>query len=193
VKEALLRKARESARTVESFVEAHADRLEACARAVAERLAQGGRLYTFGNGGSACDAANAAVEFLHPVVEKRRAFAAASLAADPILTTAIANDSDFARAFAEPLKLLARPGDIALALSTSGRSANVVRGLETARAAGLLTVAFAGRDGGRLSELADHCFVVPSWSIHRIQEVHVFLLHALWDAVHLALGEDDVL
>ena len=89
--------------------------------------------------------------------------------------------------------VLARPGDMALAVSTSGKSPNLVQALETARELGLLTIAFTGKDGGRLPDLAEYCFVVPSFSIHRIQETHVTLYHIVWDLVHVALGEDDVI
>ena len=82
---------------------------------------------------------------------------------------------------------------MALGLSTSGKSPNVARAFQAARDAALVTVALTGKDGGRLPELAEHCFVVPSYSIHRIQEVHVLLLHVLWDMVHVALGEEDVI
>lgn len=193
MKDAVLRKVRESVDTKLRFFEANADRIEACARALAERLAAGGRLFVMGNGGSACDAQHVAVEFVHPVVEKRRAFPATALSADVATITAIANDVDFARVYVDPLELHARPGDVALGISTSGASANVLRGLKAARARGLLTIGFAGRDGGRMIDLCDHPFVVESWSIHRIQETHVTLLHVLWDLVHVALGEDDVL
>ena len=107
--------------------------------------------------------------------------------------TAIGNDSDFSMVFAEQLRLLGAPGDIALGLSTSGQSANVARGLQAAKDMGMLAVAFSGRDGGRVAAIADHCFVVPSFSIHRIQESHTVLLHLLWDQVQVALGEEDVL
>ena len=112
---------------------------------------------------------------------------------DTATLTAIGNDSDFSRVFAAQLELLARPGDVALGISTSGASANVNRALKRARELGLLTIGFAGRDGGRMPEVCDYCFTVRSWSIHRIQETHTALLHVLWDLVHVALGEDDVL
>jgi D-sedoheptulose 7-phosphate isomerase len=89
--------------------------------------------------------------------------------------------------------LAARETDAVLGISTSGTSTNVVRAMRTARELGCCTIAFAGRDGGPLADLCDHAFVVPSWSIHRIQEVHTVLLHLLWDHVHVALGEPDVL
>ena len=82
---------------------------------------------------------------------------------------------------------------MALLISTSGQSPNLVQALEAARERGLLTIAFAGKDGGRLAEMADYAFVVPSFSIHRIQEAHVALYHIVWDLVHVALGEDDVI
>jgi D-sedoheptulose 7-phosphate isomerase len=193
VRDAILRKARESAEVKLRFFEENAAALEVCVRALAERFRAGGRLYVMGNGGSAADAAHVAVEFVHPIVEKRRALPAAALTADPATLTAIGNDSDFSRVFVDQLELLARPGDAALGLSTSGASANVNRALRRARELGLLTIGFAGRDGGRMPDVCDHCFVVKTWSVHRVQETHTALLHLLWDEVHVALGEDDVL
>jgi D-sedoheptulose 7-phosphate isomerase len=191
--DAILRKARESADVALRFFEENAQPLEACVRALAERLRAGGRLYAMGNGGSAADAAHVAVEFTHPILEKRRALPALALTADTTALTAIGNDTDFSRVFVDQLELLARPGDVALGISTSGASANVNRALKRARELGLLTIGFAGRDGGRMPDLCDHCFVVRTWSIHRVQETQTALLHLLWDEVHVALGEDDVL
>ena len=193
MKEAILRKARESAEVKEQFFRVEAARIEALVRVMAERFAGGGRLYCMGNGGSATDAQHIAVEFFHPIIEKRRPLPALALAADQALVTAISNDRDFAKVFADQLRVLGKPGDMALAISTSGHSPNLVQAMEAARDLGLLTIAFAGKDGGRLVELADHCFVVPSFSIHRVQEAHVALYHIVWDLVHVALGEDDVI
>jgi D-sedoheptulose 7-phosphate isomerase len=83
--------------------------------------------------------------------------------------------------------------DIALGISTSGASANVNRALKRASELGLLTVGVAGRDGGKMAEVCEHCFTVKSWSIHRVHETHTVLLHLLWDLVHVAMGEDDVI
>ena len=192
MKDSILRKAKESAALKLAFFEENAAAIEACARALAIRLHEGGRLWVMGNGGSACDADHLAVEFTHPVLEKRRAFPATSLL-HTATVTAIANDRDFSCAFEDQLKILGRPGDVVIGISTSGASANVVRGLKRARALGLMTIGFAGRDGGAFPDLCDHCFIVKTWSIHRVQEVHVTLLHVLWDQLHVALGEDDVL
>ena len=193
MKDAILRKARESADVKEQFFRAEADRIEALVRAMAARFSSGGRLYVMGNGGSATDAQHISVEFFHPIVEKRKALPAIALTADPALLTAISNDRDFAKVFADQLRVLPRPGDMALAVSTSGKSPNLVQALEVAHERDLLTIAFTGKDGGRLPELAEYCFVVPSFSIHRIQETHVTLYHVVWDLVHVALGADDVL
>jgi D-sedoheptulose 7-phosphate isomerase len=191
--ESILKKARESALTQAQFFEANAPRIAACVEAMATRVRDGARVFTMGNGGSACDAQHLAVEFAHPIVEKRRALPAVCLSNDATLMSAVGNDTDFARIFVDPLELYARPVDIAIGVSTSGSAANVLRALKRARALGLLTVGFAGRDGGALVDNCEHPFVVPSWSIHRIQETHTILLHVLWDSLHVALGEDDVL
>ncbi len=130
---------------------------------------------------------------MHPIIEKRRALPAIALSTDATAITAIGNDTDFARIFEQPLGLLARADDAALGISTSGVSANVLRGLTRARAMGLLTIGFGGRDGGRMPDACEYAFTVKSWSIHRVQETHIALLHVLWDLVHIAMGEDDVL
>jgi D-sedoheptulose 7-phosphate isomerase len=191
--EGILRKARESADLKVAFVQEYAERLAACVRALAERFDRGGRLLVMGNGGSACDAQHVAVEFQHPIVEKRRPLPALALTADTALLTAVGNDADFSRIFVQQLDLLAGPHDAALGISTSGASTNVNRALRRARERGLLTIGFAGRDGGAMADLCEFCFVVPTWSIHRIQETHTLLVHLLWDQVHVALGEPDVL
>jgi D-sedoheptulose 7-phosphate isomerase len=193
VRDAILRKVRESAETKLRFFDENAAELERCVGELAGRFLRGGRLWVMGNGGSACDAQHVAVEFLHPIIEKRRPLPASALTVDTATLTAIGNDSDFSHVFARQLELLARPDDAALGISTSGASANVHRALRRARELGLLTVGFAGRDGGRMPDVCDYCFTVNSWSIHRIQETHTVLLHLLWDLVHVALGEGDVI
>jgi len=190
---AVLRKSLESRETQRLFFEESADRIVACAKAMAAAFDAGGRLFVMGNGGSACDAEHLLVEFMHPVVEKRPPLPVVALQTSTALLTAVANDADFSQAFAAQLKLLAKAGDMALGISTSGKSAGVARALRAAKERGLLTIGFAGRDGGDLAPLCDHAFVVPSFSIHRIQEAHGTLLHVLWDLVHVARGAEDVL
>ncbi len=190
---AAVRKADESARTIRTFVEAEGRGLAECATAIAGRLREGAGIFTMGNGGSACDAQHLAVEFTHPILEKRRAFRAQALCTDTTLLTAVGNDEDFSLVYAAQLRLSARRGDIVFASSTSGSSASINRGLKVAEEMGLFRVGLSGKDGGRMVDSCDHCFTVPSYSIHRIQECHVVLLHLLWDLVHVALGEEDVL
>jgi len=193
MRDRVLRKCGESIEVKRTFFDHYADQIgELCQRMTA-RFRSGGRLWTMGNGGSACDAQHVAVEFVHPIIEKRRALPAQDLVGEMPVMTAIANDKDYARIFVDQLELWGRAEDMALAISTSGQSPNLVYALECARRKEMLTIAFAGKDGGRMPELAEYCFVVPSFSIHRIQEVHVALLHIMWDLIHVTMGEEDVL
>jgi D-sedoheptulose 7-phosphate isomerase len=185
MKEAIVRKARESADLMVRFFAENAGSLELCVHDISERFGRGGRLIAMGNGGSACDAQHIAVEFQHPIIEKRKPLPALALTIDAATLTAIGNDKDFSYVFVDQLDLLARAEDIALGISTSGASANVNRAL--------LTVGFAGRDGGQMPALCDYCFTVKSWSIHRVQETHTALLHLLWDLVQVDMGADDVI
>jgi D-sedoheptulose 7-phosphate isomerase len=193
LRESILRKCRESMATKEKFFEEQADRIVECSRAMARHFDEGGRLLVMGNGGSSCDATHVAVEFMHPIIEKRPPLPAVALNTDTAILTAVGNDQDFSLAFLEQLRMLGRRGDVALGISTSGKSANINRALLAARELGLLTVGFSGRDGGRMPEICDHCFTVPSFSIHRIQETHETLLHVLWDMIHVIRGEEDVI
>ncbi len=188
----VLRKCAESVEVKQQFFERYADSIGELCERMAGRFRDGGKLLVMGNGGSACDAQHIAVEFVHPVIEKRRALPAIDLVSQVPVVTAIANDKDFSRVFVDQLELWGAPGDMALALSTSGHSPNLVYALEAARRRDMLTIAFSGKDGGRIAGVADYCFTVPSFSVHRIQECHVALLHIVWDLIHVALGEEDV-
>jgi len=189
----IVRQAHEAAQTKEEFFAQQAQKIAACCRAMAARIDQGATVYCFGNGGSFSDALHMAVEFTHPIFEKRPALPAVCLGTDSAHLTAVGNDQDFSLAFAQQLRIFAKRGDIAMGFSTSGKSANVTRGLQAAREMGLLTIGYAGKDGGRLPAACDHCFVVPSFSIPRIQETQETLLHIMWDMIHVLRGEEDVL
>src|SRR5213080_4690407 len=117
---------------------------------------------------------------MHPILEKQPPLPAMALTTDTAVLMAVGNDQDFSMAFVEQLRMLGRRGDIALGISTSGKSANVNRALQAGREIGMLTVGFSGRDGGRMPEFCDFWFTVPSFSIHRIQETHETLLHVVW-------------
>ena len=189
---AILRKCGECVEVKESFFRQYAGQIEAMSREMARRFQAGNKLLVMGNGGSLCDALHFCVEFTHPIIEKRKAFPVIPLMTDICTMTAIGNDIDFSRIFVQQLQLLGQPGDMVLAVSTSGKSPNLIYAIEAAREKGLLTIAWLGKDGGRLAELADYSFIVPSYSIHRIQEVHATLVHVAWDLIHMAMGEDDV-
>lgn len=175
-------KVREVVELRRELVERDALRLQACAGQMAAAFRAGARLFAFGNGGSSTDAQAVAAMFCHPG-SGYRALPAICLTNDVAVLTALANDVGYQVVFARQLAVFARPGDIALALSTSGGSANVLAGLEEARARGLLSIGLAGHDGGRMVQATtiDHLFVVPSASVHRIQEVQTTVYHLLWE------------
>jgi D-sedoheptulose 7-phosphate isomerase len=173
--------------------ERDAARLAACAEAMARSFAAGGRLLAFGNGGSSTDAQDVVTTFLFPGAEEAtaRPLPALALTADMAVVTALANDIGFEVVFARQIAAWGRPGDIALGLSTSGGSTNVLNGFEQARRLGLLTVGLAGYDGGRMAEAdtIDHLFVIPSSSVHRIQEAQTTVFNVLWELTQTALRE----
>jgi D-sedoheptulose 7-phosphate isomerase len=143
----------------------------------------GGRVYTFGNGGSAADAQHLAAELIGRYRRTRRPLPAVSLSVDPSVVTCIGNDFGYEVVFARQVEALAVPGDVVIAFSTSGRSESIVRGLEAARLAGATTVLLTGGDGGPAMAHADISLVVPATDTARVQEVHVLLLHLVSDGV----------
>jgi D-sedoheptulose 7-phosphate isomerase len=164
--------------------------VDAVGRLLIAAFERGGRVYTFGNGGSSVDANHFAEELVGRFQRERRPLPALSLASDSAAITCIANDYSFEEIFERQVRAFVRDGDVAIAFSTSGRSANVVRGLAAAKELGATTVLFGGGDGGPAAAHADHALVVPSDSTARIQELHVFFLHCVIDAVDAwAAGE----
>ena len=182
-------KAEESARLQESSLARMADEIESCARAMAERFSAGARLYTFGNGGSSTDAATLASLFARPA--RGHALPAWSLVADQAVLTALGNDIGFEAIFSRQLIAHAREGDIAVGMSTSGNSEDLVMALKEAHNRGLLTIGFAGYDGGHMArgDDVDFCFTIDSQSIHRIQESQARVGHRLWELTQTRLGE----
>ncbi|MEV5557171.1 SIS domain-containing protein [Nonomuraea wenchangensis] len=201
------RKADEIVALRRSLVALHAERLVACARAMAAAFNAGGRLFAFGNGGSSTDAqavaqlfaappepahAVAAVASVTPVparAEPVRAVAAVPLAQDVALLTALSNDVGYELVFARQLAALGRRGDVAMGLSTSGGSANVLNAMAEASRRGMLTVGLVGYDGGPMAQedRVAYLFVVPSASVHRIQEAQITLCHVLWELTQRVL------
>ena len=171
-------------------VEALLPRVDGVAAAVISAFESDHRVYTFGNGGSAVDANHYAEELTGRFKRERRPLPAQSLAVDAAALTCIANDYSFEEVFERQVRGFVRAGDVAIAFSTSGRSPNVVRGLAAAQEAGATTVLFGGGEGGPAAAHADHALLVPSASTARIQELHVFFLHCVIDAVdRWAAGE----
>lgn len=173
-------KSAESARLQRDSLDEYAVELERAGTAMAERFRRGGRLYTFGNGGSSTDAATLASLFSRPA--RGRPVPAWSLAADEAVVTALGNDVGFELIFKRQIIAHARDRDVAIALSTSGNSDDLMTAITEAHRRGLLTIGFAGHDGGRMAvaEDLDYCFTVHSQSIHRIQESHALLGYRLW-------------
>jgi D-sedoheptulose 7-phosphate isomerase len=201
VRRSTIDKAHEIVELRRVVAERDAARLAACAEAMARSFAGGGRLLTFGNGGSSTDAQDVATTFMFPGTgpgtgqggRGDRPLPAIALTADMAVVTALSNDIGFEVVFSRQIAAWGRPGDIAMGLSTSGGSANVLRGFEEAKRRGLLTVGLAGYDGGRMAEAAtiDHLFVIPSSSVHRIQEAQTTVFNVLWELTQAALGELD--
>lgn len=189
--ESVRQKADHSARVKRQFFADQGQAVVDAARAIAAVYRRGGRMLAMGNGGSSCDAAHFAVEFLHPVTAGRPALAAINLAADTAMLTAVGNDVGFDHGFVRQVIALGRPGDGLVGFSTSGNSANLLKAYAKARELGLTTIGLAGGDGGRMARCGDldHCLVVATDSIHRIQEVHVAIYHILWDLVHTLLAD----
>jgi D-sedoheptulose 7-phosphate isomerase len=168
-----------------------AEPLAACALQMAAGFEAGATLWTFGNGGSSTDAQEIVHSYLDPP-NGYRTLPALCLTSDAAIVTALSNDVGYDVVFARQLRAFGRAGDIAMGLSTSGGSANVLGAFDDAKAMGLMTVGIAGYGGGRMAESSsvDHLFAVSSASVHRVQEVQTTIYHVLWELIQLALGEE---
>jgi D-sedoheptulose 7-phosphate isomerase len=165
--------------------------LLAAARALAGVFAAGGRMFAMGNGGSSCDAAHFAVEFLHPITTGRPSLPALNLVMDTAMLSAVGNDVGMRYVFRRQVEAHATAGDGLIGFSTSGSSENLLAAYEKARELKLVTLGLAGGDGGAMktSGLVDHLLVVETDSVHRVQEVHVAAYHLLWDLTHTLLAD----
>jgi D-sedoheptulose 7-phosphate isomerase len=167
----------------------------AACHAMAVRFHQGGKLVVFGAGGASTDAQHVAVEFVHPVIVGKRALPAISLTTDVATVTGIAEREGVDAIFAHQIRFLADPADIALGISADGNSASVLAGLEAAKQLGLLTIALAGGDGGKIaaSGAADHLLTVASGDPRVVKELQVTTYHILWELVHVFFEQPGVL
>jgi len=188
----VVEKAADSRDTNHRFFDGQGALLVSAAKALAEVYRHKGRLFAMGNGGSSCDASHVAVEFVHPITAGRPALAAVNLVADLAMISAVGNDLGFDHVFVRQLLAQAKEGDALIGISTSGNSQNLISAFAKAKEMRMTTIGLAGGDGGRMksSGFVDFCLVVPSTSIHRIQECHVAAYHILWDLVHTLLADE---
>jgi D-sedoheptulose 7-phosphate isomerase len=173
----------DSARVKQQFAHDHADRIVQVATLIAGAFRNGNKVLLFGNGGSSTDAAHIAAEFVGRYKRDRAPLPAIALATDIAAITCIANDYGYEELFARQVRAHGRKGDIAIGISTSGNSPNVLKGIEAARDCGLTTIAWTGATGGKLAGLVEYPFVVPSTVTSRIQESHITLGHVLCELV----------
>jgi D-sedoheptulose 7-phosphate isomerase len=178
----------ESAEIKRQFAREHADKIVQVAQLIGRAFQDGHKVLLFGNGGSATDAAHIAAEFVGRYKRERAPLPAIALATDIAAITCIANDYGFEALFSRQVQAHGRQGDVAIAISTSGNSPNVLKGVEAAKGLGLTTIAWTGGSGGKLAGMVDYAFVVPSTLTARIQESHITLGHVLCELI-----EDHVL
>lgn len=188
----LLEKARESVDVKQKFFADNQDTILEASLAIARAYHLGKKMLVCGNGGSATDAQHVAVEFMHPITVGRKALPAICLNNDMAMVTAVANDVSFDDVFVRQIIALGQEGDVLLGISTSGNSRNLINAFATAQRMGLVTIGFAGSDGGKMEEmkvdaLLDYCLTVSTSSVHRIQETHMTLYHIVWDMTHTFL------
>ena len=170
----------QSIQVKKDFTESHITMIEHCAELMAERFTTGKKLLLFGNGGSAADAQHMAAEFINRFQMERRPLPALALTTDSSVITSIGNDYSFEDIFVKQIQGLGQAHDMAMGISTSGNSPNVVRAVREAKKTGLTVIGLSG-PGGVLKDLADIAFCVPSTVTARIQETHILLIHILCD------------
>lgn len=183
------------ARSLDALTRAAADpalgrAVSAIAGVIVAAMRAGGKVMIAGNGGSAADAQHIAAELVGRYRGDRRAFAALALTTDTSALTSIANDYGFEQVFARQVRGLGRPGDVLVAISTSGRSPNIIAAIKAARDAAITIVGFTGAAGGEMAALCDHLLAAPSEETSIIQQIHIVAAHAICDAVERALSAD---
>lgn len=177
----------ESIRVKRRVLEQQMFELNAIAKLLKRRLEAGNKVLLFGNGGSAADSQHIAAELVSKFNRDRKALPAMALTTDTSILTSISNDYDFDRTFARQIEALGHKGDVAIAISTSGNSPNVLKAVGTAKEKGLATVGLTGQNGGKLKGCVDLCFRAPSNSTPRIQEVHITIAHVICDILEQEL------
>jgi len=186
--EEIIKKAfQESSQLKDQFLKDSLGQIVKVVNVITASLKKGNKILLFGNGGSAADAQHLAAEFVNRFLIERPPLPAIALTTDTSIITSIGNDYDFAQIFAKQIRAIGQPGDVAIGMSTSGVSPNVLRGLEIAKKMGLVTIGLTGRDGGQIAQAVDYCLNVSSNSVPRIQEVHITLGHVICELVDYKL------
>ena len=175
----------ESAQVKLQFIqnEENVGKIMEVAKRIIAAYRKGHKVLLFGNGGSACDASHLAAELVNRYKKDREGLPAIALATDMAVVTSISNDYDYTDLFSRQIKAIGHKGDIAIAISTSGNSPNVLKAVQVAKEKGLITIGFAGKDGGKLAGLVDYSFIIPSNNTARIQEAHITLGHILCELI----------
>jgi len=178
---------KESSRVKEAFINENLSKLINVIDVLTAALKSGNKILLFGNGGSAADAQHIAAEFINRFLIERPPLPAIALTTDTSVITSIGNDYDFSEIFSKQIRAIGQPGDVAWGISTSGNSANVMKGMEAAKKMGLATVAFTGKDGGNIAKIVDFSVNVSSSNTARIQETHITAGHAICELVDMKL------
>ena len=175
----ILKRFQESTEVKTRFLKENLPRLIDGIKLISHAFEAGNKLFFFGNGGSAADAQHLAAEFVNRYIMDRPPLPAIALTTDTSILTSVSNDMAFNQIFAKQLRALGKEGDVAIGISTSGNSSNVIKAFEVAKEMGMKTVALTGNDGGMLAKIADISLTVPSTSTPRIQEAHILIGHIL--------------
>src|SRR5512136_1198763 len=183
----ILKRFKESSKVKALFLKENLPKLLDVIKSVSHAFESGNKIFFFGNGGSAADAQHLAAEFVNRYVMDRPPLPAIALTTDTSILTSVSNDLAFNEIFAKQLRALGKEGDVAIGISTSGNSPNVIKAFEVAKEMGMKTVALAGNDGGIIAKMADLPLVVPSTSTPRIQEAHILIGHILCEMVEHSL------
>lgn len=197
VRTSTLQKCRDVVELRHQVLKRHRDDLVRCAQEMADAFRAGGTLLVFGNGGSATDAQDISADFICPPLDdvegvRTRSLSAISLTSDIGVVTAVGNDVGFDNVFTRQVIAFGQAGDIAMGISTSGTSQNVIVALQQATLQQMMTVGIAGYDGGEMADMGlDFCFVAPSTYIPRIQEAHATIYHTLWELIQRILAEEE--
>jgi D-sedoheptulose 7-phosphate isomerase len=183
MKDAIIKIFEESAQLKTKFARENTDKILDVVQLIAQAFRDGKKVLLFGNGGSATDASHIAAEFVNRFLMERPPLPAISLNTDSAVLTSISNDYDYSQIFSKQLTALGNEGDVVIGISTSGNSPNVIKAIDVAKKNGMRTVVLTGGTGGKMSDIADYTFIVPTKVTARVQETHITLGHVICQMV----------